>query len=211
MRNLRLYAEYIVVNFEGIKMYQENDKITIFNGTDEPGGVGDAVKSKIEEAYSSANIEEILLRDLEIKPCVSCFNCWMKTPGKCMIDEHANELTKKMLASDHMVWVTDIVFGSYGYSMKKMLDRMIQIILPYLDSMHGETHHRGRYDKYPSLMIIGILQTKDTDDEKIFRGLIERNRLNFDYTDDGLFIISSNDNEEILDNIFGVAVEKEGA
>jgi len=191
-------------------MYKTDEKVLILNGSDADGGIGDSMKAKIEEIFNLANVEEIKLRELDIKPCVSCFNCWVKTPGKCLIDQYADEIVQKILACDRMIWVTDIVFGTYCFTTKKMMDRLIQVGLPFFKTVKGETRHYERYDKYPSLMIVGIQCDDNSVDRKLFRKLVARNRLNYTYHDDGLHIVKAED-KDAFDKIFGVAAQKEGA
>ncbi|GAG64044.1 unnamed protein product, partial [marine sediment metagenome] len=53
-------------------------------------------------------IENIFLIKKEIKPCLGCFDCWFKTPGKCIIEDDMDELLSKFLSSDIVVFATPI-------------------------------------------------------------------------------------------------------
>ena len=186
---------------------KESEKILIINGTDEINGLGDSILSRFVEIYSQAEIEEIKLREIDIKPCTGCFNCWVRTPGLCMIDEQANEIAKKLMNSNTVVFVSKIVFGTYSYTMKKALDRMIQIILPYFTLINGEIHHVSRYDSYPNIIIIGIsdeaVEKTRLEDEEQFIALAHRNVINMHFSDCQVATFSSNDNPEIMDEVFG--------
>jgi hypothetical protein len=49
-------------------------------------------------------IEEIQVNRLEIRPCLGCFSCWDKTPGKCCIQDDMREVIQKLLWADVTVW-----------------------------------------------------------------------------------------------------------
>lgn len=42
-------------------------------------------------------LEELLVSKLEINPCLGCFSCWNKTPGKCVIKDDMQEVIEKLL------------------------------------------------------------------------------------------------------------------
>ena len=83
---------------------------------------------------------------LSIKPCLGCFACWLKTPGRCAIrDDDESRHLERFIASDLMVLVTKIPYGSYAPSIKRVLDRSIPSLLPYFKIYRGEMHHVQRY------------------------------------------------------------------
>ena len=76
-----------------------------------------------------------------------------------------------------LVWLTPVTFGGYSSELKKALDRLIPILLPYFKAYKGQIHHQMRYDKYPTLLVIGTEPLKE-EYEEIFLALTERNVLN---------------------------------
>jgi len=123
-------------------------------------------------------VEVVVLRDVEIGPCMGCFGCWIQTPGVCLIDDGAREVTRKMIGSDLVVYVTPITFGGYSSDLKKALDRSIGLISPFFTKISGEVHHRKRYAHASKLLGIGIQPGPDQESERIFRALIGRNAIN---------------------------------
>ncbi len=95
-----------------------------------------------------------------------------------MINDDGRETTRKAIQSDLLVWLTPVTFGGYSSELKKALDRIIPILLPYFQLYHGQIHHRMRYKKYPKLIVIGV-QEPGVDYEETFTALAERNMLNF--------------------------------
>jgi len=118
------------------------------------------------------------MRDLDIAPCRGCFDCWVKTPGECVIDDPAREIAREFVRSDLAVFITPIVFGGYSSQLKKGLDRLIPLLLPYFTFVGNEVHHVRRYRSYPNLLGIGLLPAPDPEEEAIFSQLLLRNSIN---------------------------------
>jgi multimeric flavodoxin WrbA len=120
----------------------------------------------------------IILRDIEIAPCMGCFGCWVQTPGVCVIDDNAREVTRKMIQSDLVLYFTPITFGGYSSELKKALDRSISLVSPFFTRINEEVHHQKRYTYAPKLLGVGILHQPDEESERIFKTLISRNAIN---------------------------------
>ena len=155
-------------------------KAVIFDGAKEGDLSIDAIETSLINQLSEHGweVETLRLRTLQIGACLGCFGCWIKTPGECVLDDTGRETTKKVIQSDLMVWLTPVTFGGYSSELKKALDRIIPILLPYFQLHQGKIHHKLRYKKYPKLLVIGV-QESGVDYEETFKALAERNRLNF--------------------------------
>ena len=142
--------------------------------------------------------EAIQLHEKEIKPCLGCFKCWIQTPGICIIDDYGREIAKRMIQSNNLIYITPIFFGGYSSELKKALDRSICLILPFFRKYNSEIHHERRYENYPNLIVFGILEEKDTEQEEIFTTLVERNVLNNCNPNHSSEVIYHSDNENII-------------
>jgi hypothetical protein len=157
-----------------------NLKALIMNG----GEPDDVLLKEIAEFLSKALGEEdweidiLELGDMEIAGCMGCFRCWIETPGICVTDDISREIARKMISSDLLIYLTPIVFGGYSYHLKKAVDRMISVMLPFFVKVNGEIHHGKRYDRYPSLTGIGIIDYHSEPEERTFRELVARNAMN---------------------------------
>lgn len=118
------------------------------------------------------------LEDMEIKPCVGCFSCWLKHPGTCAIRDDQDSILRAWASADVIAWTTPIVFGGYGPTLKKALDRAIPNILPFFIKVQGEVHHPQRYERRRGFLAFGTLPAPDAEAERIFHGLVRRNALN---------------------------------
>jgi multimeric flavodoxin WrbA len=137
-------------------------------------------KILVEELGSVGwSIEPILLNEVNIKSCIGCFKCWDTIPGLCIQKDEAQEVVQKIIQSDLVIFLTPLTFGGYSSELKKIIERMLGLLLPGMTIIKNETHHLKRYERYPSLLALGVTETQDDDEEQIFNTLIERHSLNF--------------------------------
>jgi len=133
------------------------------------------------EAWLAArdwDVTTLKLSELDIAPCLGCFGCWIKTPGECVIDDTGRDVTRSIIGSDLVVYLTPILFGGYSYELKKVLDRAIGIISPFFRKARGEVHHKKRYDRHPRVAAFGWSKRLAEDEDDIFENLVKRNAIN---------------------------------
>jgi multimeric flavodoxin WrbA len=92
--------------------------------------------------------------------------------------DDTDDVAAAVVQSDLMIWLTPVTFGGYGSQLKKVLDHLICLILPFFKTVEGETHHVPRYEEHPDLLVIGTLPQGDAESEAIFTDLAERNAIN---------------------------------
>jgi multimeric flavodoxin WrbA len=124
------------------------------------------------------DMKAFALAGMDIQPCRGCFSCWVKTPGRCVIRDDEEQVLAATAASDRVIWLTPVTFGGYAPELKKALDRIIPILLPFFTRVRGETHHPLRYPRRRRLLAIGTLRQEDAESEGVFRRLVGRNALN---------------------------------
>lgn len=118
------------------------------------------------------------LRSLPIAYCQGCFDCWTRTPGTCKTEDAGRQVAAAFIAAHVVVLLTPITFGGYSSEIKKGLDRIIGLVSPFFMRIDGEVHHRARYDRYPALVGLGLLQDVRPEEERVFHTLVARNALN---------------------------------
>jgi len=169
-------------------------EILVLNGARAKDAKTDEVTNALASTLSATGqVSVYKIRDLKVGDCLGCFGCWIKIPGKCVIDDDAQEIINKMPLSDLIVYVTPIVFGGYSYELKKVLDRQICGILPFFKNINGELHHPQRYEKIGKLAAIGVLPEPNPKSEEIFKKLIYRNSLNKQASHYGAAIVYEKD------------------
>jgi multimeric flavodoxin WrbA len=156
-------------------------KALILNGYLEEGKCMVPVNKFIEEILieKGYEVESILLREKKITECMGCFDCWVKTPGICVINDYGRALVESIINSDTVIYLTPVVYGGYSSELKKAVDRIIPLMLPFFKKIEGEVHHKERYKKYPNIFVLGMMSDEDNKMKDIFYSLIKRNSLNW--------------------------------
>lgn len=182
----------------------------VLNGARASDRKVDEVTDILQSNLAYANVSSYKLRDLKVADCLECFGCWIKTPGDCVIDDAAREIAYRMPQSDLIVYVTPIVFGGYSYELKKVLDRQISGILPFMKRYRGEIHHPQRYEKRGKLAAIGVLREPDVSSEMIFKTLLYRNSLNKQAINQGTAVVYESDDAAAIEcKVKGLLTELE--
>lgn len=114
-----------------------------------------------------------------IHPCMGCFNCWIKTPGKCVINDDYTEIPKYIVQNNIYVTISNIRYGCYSPYIKNFIDRSIGVLLPFFRRVNGEIHHSIRYDKTPRLVYIGYGNDISDEEKETFKDLVHGNAINF--------------------------------
>lgn len=115
---------------------------------------------------SSHTVHHMMLRDMTISPCIGCFGCWVKTPGRCLSKDDTQHICALYMASDVVVFASPVLYGFTSALLKTAQDKLIPLIHPYFESVNGEVHHRRRYGQYPKLALL-LDRWEDIDDEDV--------------------------------------------
>jgi multimeric flavodoxin WrbA len=175
-------------------------KTLVLNGARTENEIANAISDYLIESLKAKGheVDVMILRNEQIGACLGCFGCWLKTPGECVIHDAGSDLPKKVIQSDLVFLVTPVTFGMYSSELKKALDRFpCPILLPFFKKINGEIHHAPRYDKYPTLVAIGLLPNSDEESENTFTALVARNGINL-HTKAISNIVYSNDKPDII-------------
>lgn len=132
----------------------------------------------VELTESGNRFTHHILRNYKIGPCTGCLNCWTKTPGECAIADEQRSVCADMVRSDVVVLITPVTFGGYSSELKKGMDRIIPVLLPFFRKYEGETHHPTRYGKGWNLLAIGTMPFQDEEKESLFKDVVLRNSVN---------------------------------
>lgn len=89
----------------------------------------------------------------QIRPCICCFGCWIKTPGRCVIHDSYDNMGALLSKCGRLIIVSRCCYGSYSPFVHNVLDRSISYMLPYFKTKNGETRHKNRYDNHILLTV----------------------------------------------------------
>ena len=90
--------------------------------------------------------EEVLVNNLNIKPCLGCFSCWNKTPGHCVIKDEMDYVLEKILWADLVIWSFPLYYFNVPSKLKNVIDRKLPLVLPFMVKDSESGSHPTRYD-----------------------------------------------------------------
>lgn len=124
-------------------------------------------------------VDELRLRDLDLRDCVGCFGCWVKTPGQCVVNDAAHVIDAAVIRSDFTLWAAPLRMGFPSALLKRALDKSIPLVHPYFEVVNNEAHHRSRYARYPRLgLLVEREPDTDADDLGLVSAIFARTALN---------------------------------
>lgn len=125
------------------------------------------------------SLTEKRLRPRELKCCMGCFGCWVKTPGECVIKDAMADINRETVQSDVVIYLVPVVFGQYSANMKNAIDRWIPNILPFFRTKpNGDTTHPARYASNPQYVMIGYADDLTEADKQLFWDITNGHREN---------------------------------
>lgn len=134
---------------------------------------------KLCQKFAEAEEEvKVITDDGTITRCVGCFECWVKTPGQCVIEDKYGKMGEWLGHTDRMIIVSQCVYGGYSPFVKNVMDRSISYVNPDFVMRHGEIHHKLRYKnqvKFEVYLYGSVLP----EEKKIAESTIHAHQLNF--------------------------------
>ena len=169
-------------------------KILVLNGIPDDKKYTD-YEQAIEKSVSENTKHEIdyfRLRDMNINYCRGCWDCWVKTPGKCGIKDDHEMILSRHPNVDMILYVSPVILGYESSILKTCKDRSIGTANPYISIHKGEQHHIQRYEDLPDISVM-IIRDDDTTEEEIdiIASTYFRNALNFRKDDTSKFNVVS--------------------
>ncbi|MFC2055423.1 flavodoxin family protein [Chloroflexota bacterium] len=106
---------------------------------------------------AGAEVELFYTSRLEIKPC-ACgkMHCWYDSPGECCLKDDMQLLYPKLRAADILVLATPVYIPLPG-AMQIVINRLVPLVEPYLESRQGRT--RARFHKDVKIQKIILVST----------------------------------------------------
>ena len=105
-------------------------------------------KTAIEYLSAKASDYEVIhTEDRNIRPCVGCNACWLKTPGVCSIKDGYDDILKGYLKYDATVFLAGTALNFIDHRMKNVIDRILPLATMYIRIVDGQCRHVPRYHK----------------------------------------------------------------
>lgn len=109
----------------------------------------EGMKQSVLNAGNEITVEEMQVNRLDIKPCLGCFSCWNKTPGKCCIQDDMQKVLEGLLWADVTIWSFPLYYFTVPGGLKSLIDRQLPLVLPFMvenKDQTGNGSHPTRYD-----------------------------------------------------------------
>ena len=121
-----------------------------------------------EEAGAETESHHIV--DLDINGCLGCFSCWTETPGRCVHRDDMDWIIPKMVESDVIYFGTPIYNYNIASYLQRMTERMLPMVLPFMEEREGLTRHPERQERRAMKMVLaavaGFPDTENFDQAK---------------------------------------------
>lgn len=98
------------------------------------------------EGVGEREVRECSVSQMRIKPCLGCFSCWSKTPGKCCIQDDMSDVIENMLWADVILWSFPLYYFSVPGGLKNLIDRQLPMTMPFMSAESESGGHPSRYD-----------------------------------------------------------------
>jgi multimeric flavodoxin WrbA len=157
-------------------------RVCILNGN--PGRENDALETwlaALERSLDSRGdaVRRLDLRELQVRYCTGCWGCWVKTPGECVARDDSALVCREVIHSDLTLFASPVLMGFPSALLKKVQDKLIPLIHPYIQLVHGECHHQARYERYPKMgLVLHAAEDTDEEDLRLVSGMYARTALN---------------------------------
>ena len=164
-------------------MKDRKETIVILNG--HPTGTDKTYRQYIGNLAAALGerglaVTYVDLCEKDIHYCTGCWTCWWTTPGKCVFNDDMDVIYRQIIAADQVIYISPMIAGYVSALTKKVMDRMVPLVHPYIEVVGGECHHRKRYPHYPSLaLVVQNEMVTDEEDVKLMKEFMSRLALNF--------------------------------
>lgn len=96
--------------------------LAIYGSPRRKGNMASLLKRAVEGALQAgAQVEEVVLRDLKISPCLEIYGC--RKTGRCAIQDDFQGLYDRLLACDGLMLASPIFFYTVSAHTKILMDR----------------------------------------------------------------------------------------
>ena len=157
-------------------------KVLIINGIPDQSNcfVYESALEKEIQNNTEHQIDYFVLRNMNINYCTGCWDCWMKTPGRCAIKDDQEQILSRIPNADKVLYISPVILGYESSLLKTCKDRSIPAIHPYISIYKGELHHHNRYESMPEINVL-LFKDQDTtsEDVDLIEDTYKRMALNF--------------------------------
>ena len=124
-------------------------KVLVLNGSPKKQSDTMHITKAFLDGMNEVATQEIEIIDVikkDIKPCIGCFACWHNMDGKCIQNDFQNEILKKILCADVIIWSFPLYCYGMPSHLKAVLDRTIPLAKMSMQEKDGTVIHDTLFD-----------------------------------------------------------------
>jgi multimeric flavodoxin WrbA len=148
-----------------------------------------------DEDFSALNIApydtKIIAANGKFAYCQGCFNCWLKTPGSCFINDKLKNIGALLGTCDEIIVISKNCYGGYSEAVKRGFDRGISASLPFFTYRDGKIRHMCRYRGNKLCLTVILFGDFLELEKETAESLVERNRGNMGYKEKKLILVKT--------------------
>ena len=133
-------------------------KIVLINGSLKGRGSNTQIMANafLQGAQAAgAETLNVFLAEKEIRYCRGCFSCWLKTPGRCIINDDMKSILEEADGADVMVLASPLYVDTVSGMLKVFMDRLVVKGDPHFSKIdNGESRHRKSPEGTPRLVML---------------------------------------------------------
>ncbi len=107
--------------------------------------LGKEALDQVNALIKDKEVEVVDTSDMKIAHCMGCNQCWLKTPGICVIKDDYEKIIKKLVETENLWIVSDTRFGFLDYKGKRVIDRIMPMLNMTVCFRDGWMRHKLRY------------------------------------------------------------------
>lgn len=104
--------------------------------------------------HRNHTVTSMELNTMNLNDCIGCYNCWLKTPGICVWKDDMVAILKALLTADRVIIASPVKMSFISSLAKKVRDRQLPLVHPYLKMNGDRMGHLMRYEHQPRQMML---------------------------------------------------------
>lgn len=142
--------------------------------------IHDLVPEQAELVLAAFKDSCIISDNHTIHSCIGCFDCWIKTPGQCVIKDGYEMMGALLSRTNELIVISRMNYGGFSPFVKNVLDRSISYMNPNFRILNKEMHHKRRYDNVISIRVIFYGEDITREEKDTAKGYVQAVCINLD-------------------------------
>lgn len=146
-------------------------KVVAISSSSRPKSITDRILNLfLEGMEDKSEITIFYPNKMKLKPCLGCWSCWLKTPGKCAQKDDMHQILEHLDQDDIIILASPLYVHGFNAQMKMVIDRIIPIIESDISlDEHGHSFHKRRNQKEQKAVLISTCGFYELDSFNIIK------------------------------------------